>query len=453
MRRVPRFVCAAALFCLFSALGFGLEAPFALSDSGPGSAEFRARFLANYGVHSEIEPSMSAKDKPLYERVAPFLENNPQAAIREVEGALEDDSNPAFRFLLGSLYYQSARYADAEKHLRAAVKQFPDFRRAYRTLGLLYVQGGRYPEAMTAWLKVISLGGGDGQSYGLLGYAYLMEGKYQSALSAYEMARMFKPDSVDFRRGEAQCLLETGQSLRAAALFDELIAEQPSKADYWLLQANTFLNLERYEDAIANLEVVQGLKAGTRDSCFLLGDLYLRSENYGLALAQYTAALKMPGAPHVDQALRPLEYLVGRGLLAEASRYLVALKAYLPDHIEPGQAELLAVTEAKLARQRDDLARALQLLQPVVERNPLNGEALLLMAGLCVERADYEEAAFYLQRAQSVPGKQVEALIAYGRLEVNRGDLSAALGHLRAAQQIEKRPGVARYIESIEQAM
>ncbi|HBR93791.1 MAG TPA: hypothetical protein DEA90_06465 [Opitutae bacterium] len=427
--------------------------PFQLTDSSPGSAEFRERFLGNYGMLSELEPSVSVQDKPLFVRVEPFLRNNPQQAIQVLESALNNESSPAFRFLLGSLYYQTSRYGQAEQNLRMAVKAFPSFRRAYRTLGLIYVQNNRYPEAITAWLKVISLGGGDAQSYGLLGYAYLTEGKYQSALSAYQMARMFKPDSVDFRRGEAQSLLETGQYRQAAALFEELIAEQPTVPDTWLLQANTFLQLERYDEAIANLEVVHSMGAGSRDSRFLLGNLYLRAENYRPALQAYQAGLSQPGELNVTSALKPLDYLIGRGLIAESRVYLQDLQQRLPATLTPEQQDQLALAEAQIERRSDDSAAAMAVLKPLVERNPLQGEALLLIAELELEAEHYEEAVFYLQRAQSLPEHKVDALVALGRLEVARDDFAAALKHLRAAQEIEARTGVARYIRSIEQAL
>lgn len=426
---------------------------FSLSDSDPNSPESRARFLANYGVHSEIEPSMEAKDRPLYERVAPLLQSHPQQAINEVEAALSPDSNPAFRFLLGSLYYQTQRYPQSERHLLDAVKAFPDFRRAYRTLGLIYIQSQRYSDATDAWLKVITLGGGDAQSYGLLGYAYLMQGKYQSALSAYQQARMFKPDSVDFRRGEAQCLLEVGQNRQAVALFEELIAEQPTVADYWLLQANTLVQLERFDEARANLEVVHGLGGGSRASRFLLGNLYLRADNYRLALHAYQQGLELPGELDLEQALQPMRYLVGRGLIEEADTYMQALKPRLPKAITPAQQASLSLAQAQIMNQRGDRDEARALLQALVAENPLHGEGLLRLAQIELETKRFEEAEFYLERARSVPDAQVEALVAFGRLEVERGDYEAALDYLRTAQGLKAQPYIARYIRSIEQAL
>jgi tetratricopeptide (TPR) repeat protein len=452
LNRTLRLAVSAFCVTLFGTTLLAAAEPFQLTDSSPGNPEFRARFLANYGTLSELEPGMAAEDKPLFERVEPYLRNNPQQAIRELEAALTTNSNPAFRFLLGSLYYQVNRYSQAEQNLRRAVNGFPDFRRAYRTLGLIYVQADRYPEAITAWLKVITLGGGDAQSYGLLAYAYLTEGKYQSALSAYQMARMFKPDSLDFRRGEAQALLETGQYRQASALFEELIVEQPTMADLWLLQANTFLQLERYDEAIANLEVVHSMGAGSRDSRFLLGNLYLREDNYRPALAAYQAGLAQAGALDVTRAMQPLEYLIGRGLIEESRAYLQDMQQRLPAQLTPEQAELLALAEAKIERRSENSSAALALLKPLVERNPLQGDALIMIAEIELEAQNFEEATFYLERAQSLPEYEVPALIIYGRLEVSRDDFDAALKYLRRAQELKPQPRIARYITSIERA-
>ncbi len=427
--------------------------PFDLSDTGTAAPDFRAQFLASYGVNPAIEPEVTQADRPLYERIAPFLRDNPRQAIRIVESEIDSDTNAAFHFLLGNLYYQTGQYLQSERALRRAVSKFPSFRRAYRTLGLIYIQSERFEEAIQAWLKVITLGGGDAQSYGLLAYAYLTQEQYSSALSAYEKARMFKPESTDFRRGAAQCLLQTDQLKQAAALFEELISENPAVADYWLLQANAFLGLERYDDATANLEILAGRGQATRQSQTLLGDLYLREDNHRLALQTYQNALRTHGVAAVKDALRPLDYLIGRSLFDEAAAYLETLQSVLPTELEPDDRTRLIVAEAGIALERGDVTKAITQLKPLVEAQPLAAEALLLLGEAYQRDEAFEEAEFYLQRVLSIPEEKTEALIALGRLEVQRGDFAAALVHLRRARELEpQRSGLARYIESIEAA-
>ena len=119
-----------------------------------------------------------------------------------------------------------------------------------------------------------------------------MQEKYQSALSAYQMARIFLPDSRDVRKGEAQCLLVTQAHGPAIALFDELLMESPTEQAIWLFQANAYLAQEQLQDAIANLEIAHKIAEPTVASLSLLGDLYLQHEVLAQALKNYQQAIQ-----------------------------------------------------------------------------------------------------------------------------------------------------------------
>ena len=138
----------------------------------------------------------SSQDRPLYEAIEPFWQSNPARAIELARKGLTQQSNAAFDFLLGSLYYTQNDYRNAATYLQSALQKFPDFRRAHRNLALIHIQQERYDPAIRHLLRVIELGGGDGQSYSMLAYAYLNTEHYQSALSAYQLARMFLPNSL-----------------------------------------------------------------------------------------------------------------------------------------------------------------------------------------------------------------------------------------------------------------
>lgn len=460
LRNLPPVPSARRRWVPFIFMASALAAqPFPREEVGPGTAGFRDRLLGLYGVNSEIEPSLGREEKEVYEAVAPFLENNPRRAIREVEEALDQsgEDNAAFRFLLGTLYYQTGRSGAAERHLRRAIREFPDFRRAHRVLGLLHVQAERFEEAADAMRRVIELGGGDAQSYGLLAYAHLTRKKYQSALSAYRMARMFRPDSRDFRRGEAQALLETKRFREAIALFDELLAEDPGTADFWRLQANAYLETGRESEAIANLEILESFNQATSQSGFLLGDLYLNNDNHRLAREQYETTLRAMdeiNAERIERVLRPLRLFLSRGLYEAAGSYLGVLESRLPDSLGKEHASTLQLARARIARRegRSDAAR--ESLRELVEAQPLNGEALLFLGRLLREEEAYGEAEFYLERALSVEDRQTEARIELARLEVARDDLETALEYLHTVKETDPdRSGLDRYIRSIESAL
>jgi tetratricopeptide (TPR) repeat protein len=447
---VSSFKVLFASFCL--SLPALSSQPFQLSDSGPAAPDFRERFLGTYGINADIEPRITPADRPLYEKVAPFIRTDPARAVREVEAGMDEDSSPAFDFLLGNLLYQLGRNEAAERALNKAIERFPDFRRAYRTLGFIQIQSGDFSASVDTWLKVISLGGGDGQSYGMLAYAYLVLNKYQSALSAYEMARVFNPDSMDFRRGQAQCLLALGRNNEAAALLDELIMDDPEKTDFWLLQANVFLGQEQYDDAIANLEILHGKGGANRDALGLLANLHLRSGNHELALRAYESVLKEHGFDTMENALRPLDYLVRRGLFPEAASYLQTLEGVLPEQLGEDETIRLSIARAGLSMERGDLAAAIERLEPIVTAFPLSGDALLMIAEAHRRDQNFEEAEFYLERAYSLPDEKYEALVGLGRLRVDQGDFKRALESLREAEFMRSSPSLVRYIEAIEAA-
>lgn len=445
------------LLTVFISLCIGLLVangkPFSLTDTHPNSPEFRARFLGSFGINAAIEPEINRSDMPLYESVAPFLQQNPEKAIQLVLKGIDSESNAAFDFLVGSLYYSEQNYVESERYLEQAIEKFPDFRRAHRNLSLVYVQQAAFSKAIPHLLTVIRLGGGDGQSYSMLGYCYLSQEKYVSALSAYRMARMFISDSADVRRGEAQCLLMMDQLDSAIALFGELVSEFPEETDYWLFQANSYLAKQQFTEAIANLEIAHSIEPGTWETHKLLAELYIDQGMTKLALLNYESALAAnPNIP-ADNALDPLRQLIQRSLYSEAFKYLQMLDTELQSVFSQQLEVEKKVLTAQLEIHAGDSEKGLQQLEEILEIDPLNGDALLTVADYQVSRSAFPEAEFYYERASSINEFQVDSLIGLARIAVQQDRFMKALGYLRKAQAIQPRGDIERYIASIEDAL
>ena len=442
-----------AFIFLFTLPFIGNGGIFPLTDTHPDSPEFRARFLGSFGINSAIEPSIDQADRPLYESIAPYLQKNPEKAIQMALKGMNANSNAAFDFLVGSLYYSQQNYAEAERYLKQAIEKFPDFRRAHRNLALICVRQLNFSKAISHLLTVINLGGGDGQSYSMLGYSYLNEKKYVSALSAYRMARMFIPDSADIRRGEAQCLLMTNQLDMAIALFDELIAEFPQEPDYWLFQANAYLTKQQFVEAITNLEIVHSMEPGTWETHKLLADLYISQNMVKQALLNYENALAAnPNIP-ADNALDPLRQLIEQSLYQEAAKYLQTLDTKLQSPFSRQQEIEKKVLTAQLEIQTGDPQKGLQQLKDILKIDPLNGEALLNVANYKMSQSAFPEAEFYYERACSINEVEVEALIGLARIAVQQGRFKQAIQYLNKAQNLKPRGDIKEYITRIENAM
>ena len=111
------------------------------------------------------------------------------------------------------------------------------------------------------------------------------------------------------------------------------------------------------------------------------------------------------------------------------------------------------VIVAQLTIEAGDLEQGLAQLQSVLKEQPLNGDALLLMANVQLDQEAYATATFYFERATSVVDVQVEALIGLARTAVAQSRFHAALKHLQQSQRIKQRPDVAQFMASIEKVI
>ncbi|MFW6353922.1 MAG: tetratricopeptide repeat protein, partial [Verrucomicrobiota bacterium] len=363
-----------------------------------------------------------------------------------------EDYSPVLDYTLGSLALQAGDIERAVAQYRTAIERFPNFYRAYQNLGLAYIQDRRFGEALPFLLKALELGGGNGGLYGLIGYSYLSTDRPEAGLDAYRQALLYQPESRDWRLGKLNSLIASGAAAEAARYLDELIKEMPGNADLWMQQANSFLQLQRYEDAIANLEYLRRENLASPPSLALLGDLYLSESLPGLALTAYQAA-RESGELSTDRELRMVESLVARNALAEADALIGEIKSSVFDELAPGTQTRLLTLEARTALGLEQPDRAFALLQEVVERDPLNGEAQLTLGDFYRERGDLVRAEFAYEAAEKVEAYRLRALTALARLEVAQREYQAALRYLRRAQEIEERDFIARYIRQLEAAV
>ncbi|MBC2607565.1 tetratricopeptide repeat protein [Pelagicoccus albus] len=410
-------------------------------------------FFSLYSANTEIEPDLSAEDLEFYQEIAPLLNTDTAAAIELLKPQLSEESSAGFDFILGSLLYVQGDMGESIVWLERAVEKMPNFRRAHRMLGLCRTQLGEEASSIEDWKNVITLGGGDAQSYGLLGYAYLSQENYYSALKAYEMARLFDADSRDFKQGLAQCLLMTGQREQAISLYDELLKQDPKNAEFWLLQANAYVALDRRQEAIANIEFLREMEKVDWASLVLLGDLYLARGAYELAVDRYLESVENADSLDKEKVLLPLERLLAYRLFEEANSFIAALDASAGIEGEWSKGEEYQLCRAQVAMEMGDFSESESVLKSIVQANPVSGQALLLLGDLCKRTERSEEAVFFLERAAAIDAVEADALLALGRLEVERGRLSEGIKFLKESQKLRPRENVAAYLARVKEVL
>ncbi|TVR48474.1 MAG: tetratricopeptide repeat protein [Puniceicoccaceae bacterium] len=409
------------------------------------------RFLASYGFKADIEPSISTEEQQIFRTLIEQMATDRNLALRTLEGAIKPDSSAALHFTLGNFYFERGRQQDAISRYRTAIQKHPSFMRAHRNLGILLVQTARWSEAIESLSQAANLGAVDSIVYGLLGLSFLNQGRPTQAETAYRNAILFDAKTRDWKLGLARSLLEQQKYVEGAALLEELIKETPDERDLWLFQANAFLGLDQPLRAATNYEIVRRMGQATPESLMLLGDIYMNDDMRDLALDAYLEAIELAPDQPIERPVRAAETLTIRGAHDQAERMIARIRETYPRLDEATELTLLRL-DSRIALARGAGAEAARILEQIVERDPLDGDALILLANHFQRQGEFERAGILYERAARVSRFEAEALTAHAQMLVGRGQFARAVPLLERAQSIRPRDNVARYLDQVRQA-
>ena len=237
----------------------------------------------------------------------------------------------------------------------------------------------------------------------------------------------------------------------AAALLDALLARYPDKADFWLLQAHTFLGMKRPLRAAENLELLDRLGKSTVDSLNTLGDIYVNEGLMDLALRAYERSIVLDPKQPIARPLRSAEILSARSAVPQARKLTALLREAAGDRLEPNDQRKLLKVEARLSMAEGNSSKAtVAMLEEIVKLDPLDGEALMLLGQHYSRENEPDRAIFYYERAEGIEAFEANAKVRHAQVLVRLNRYAEAVPLLRRAQEQKPREDVARYLEQID---
>ncbi len=411
---------------------------------------FQREFLASYGVNTEIEPKLTAVEYEQMQKVLDAMAEDDDTAKAEkiLLKNCKDSTSATFEFTLANIYFQQDKLDDALKYYDIALEQFPNFRRAYKNAGLIHVRNGNFDSAIPYLTRVIELGGHTSIAYGLLGFAYGSTGNHLCAESAYRLAILLDPVTVDWQLGLARSFFKQQKFGDAVSLCSTLIEKNPDNAEFWLLQANAYLGLKQPMRAAENYEYVNSMGKSTPESMSMLGDIYVNEERWDMAADAYLRAYELNDGAEPGKALRAAKILAARGSLDQSKRMLRRVAERKTALDEAGLKELLKL-QARVAVAEGGGEEAAAILEEVVEVDPLDGEALILLAQHYGRNVP-EKAVFYYERAAGIEKFEAEAKLYHGQLLVGQAKYADAIPLLRRAYELKPRADIEDYLKQVE---
>jgi tetratricopeptide (TPR) repeat protein len=411
---------------------------------------FQREFMGSYGFQAELEPKVNTLERQDLEKILALMATDTNAAMAALEKAATPDASAVFNYTLGNLHFQRDELDQAANGYQVAVAKFPSFRRAWKNLGLIAVRQSRFDDAIKALSRVVELGGADGLTYGLLGYAYTAQGIATSAESAYRNAVLLQPDVLDWKLGLTQSVLKQRKYGEAVTLCEELIARFPDRAEFWLIQANAYVGLNQPMKAAENYEVVQRMGKATPQSLYTLGDIYANESLVDLAARAYRNAIDLDPKQASARPMRCVEILAQRGGTAQAKGLADHLRNVLSTSLDDTDKKKLLKIEARIAVAEGGGADAVKVLEEIVSLDPLDGEAILLLAQHYTRANDPGKAIFYYERAEGIETFEADARLRHAQILVGQSRFQDAVPLLKRAQELKPREDVGRYLEQVE---
>lgn len=412
---------------------------------------FKRWFLDSYVAETEIEPPVSeAELRPIEDVYELMASNELDEAIRLLQKRSGEKANAVFDFLLANIHFQREELDPAVAALETAVDKYPKFRRAWQNLGLIYFRQERYDRALPALTRVIELGGSNAITYGMLGACHARAENHLSAETAYRFALLLDPAGMDWKRGLAQALFRQERFGEAASLCATLIASDPDRADFWLLQANAYVGLGQPLRAAENYELVDRLGQSTPASLNNLGDIYVNEKLFGMAVDTYARSMEMSPSGDPGHFVRAAKVLSAHGAVAETSELVETIEASYGASLEAEEQKDLLKLRAQVALATGAGDEEARVLEQVVALDPLDGDVLILLGRYNARIGNPEKAILWFERAANLEAYEADAKTGLGQVLVKEGKYSEALPFLRRALALKPRESLRVYVEQIE---
>jgi len=217
-------------------------------------------------------------------------------------------------------YYQTGRYGDAEKLVKAITQEFPKHQFAWKVLGAVLKQTGRISESFASFQKSVQLAPQDAEAHNNLGVTLQKLGRLDQSEASYKQAIALKPDYAEAHCNLGTTLHELGRLDEAEAIYTQAKVLKPDYARAHNNLGNTLKKLGRFDEAEASYSQAITLKPDLIDAHYNLGITLQELGRLDEAESSYLQAITLkPGYAEAQNNLGITLKQLGRLDEAEAS--------------------------------------------------------------------------------------------------------------------------------------
>jgi protein O-GlcNAc transferase len=202
--------------------------------------------------------------------------------------------------LLGLLYLQSGRAAQAVEHIARAVKTEPNNPDYLNNYGAALRANGHNDQAINCYRKALQLNPQDIDLQNNLGNAYLELQRFEEAAGCYRRVLRALPDNADIRAALCHALQsygfqchDKGMYLQAEVAYEEAISLNPADGASYYNLGNAQRELGKAEAALQSYRQAQQRMPDDADVYNNLGNALRETGQLKEAIAAYQQALQL----------------------------------------------------------------------------------------------------------------------------------------------------------------
>jgi eukaryotic-like serine/threonine-protein kinase len=203
-----------------------------------------------------------------------------------------DDKLPEVHALLGSVYRETGKHAEAVAEVNRALTLAPNSDEFYRRLGGVYSDSGNVTESLDAYQKAVQLNPYYWVNQNALGIAYSRWGSYDKAIQAFQQVSVLEPDIAAGYENVGNMYLQEGRYQESIPFFQKALQIQPFASTYSNLGTSYFF-LKQYPNAAGMFEKAVSLNPNDTMLMMNLADAYRASGEQEKARDTYQHAISL----------------------------------------------------------------------------------------------------------------------------------------------------------------
>jgi len=318
---------------------------------------------------------------------------------------------------LGNFYWSMGKAAETEKAFTGALQVDPKNGIANRAMAAFTIATGRYREA-EPYFKRLAESGDASAVFSLTDY-YIASGRAKDAIARLEADGNTLKDAPNLGQRLARAYAAAGDTTRAKALVEQILAGNPTAVEAQLLKGQLLMNEGHREEAFAAVQAAASSNPESAEAKFALARLYASRGDKAAAEAAYRDVLRInPRAAAAQVAIANLQLSAGN---REASlRTVEEVTRAQPKNLD---ARLVLVRNLIASK---DVQRAERELTDLRAAHP-NAAAVHVQSGLLsLLKNDIAAARVSFARAESIDPKSPDLLAGWLALDFKTNNAASA---------------------------